>query len=208
MGVGKSTVGKKLAKKLKLKFIDIDQIIEKKEKSKIKEIFIKKGENYFRKIEKKISLDEMKNNNSVIALGGGAFMDSSIRKEAKNSSISFWLDLDLKSLLTRLKNVKKRPLLNQDNLEESVNKIYSTRKKIYKMSDFRIKSNSNTNQIVNNVSVPVIASGGCGSPEHMIEIFKESDVSAALAASIFHYETHSVNRVKEMIKENGIEVRY
>ena len=151
MGVGKSTVGKKLAKKLKLKFIDIDQIIEKKEKSKIKEIFIKKGENYFRKIEKKISLDEMKNNNSVIALGGGAFMDSSIRKEAKNSSISFWLDLDLKSLLTRLKNVKKRPLLNQDNLEESVNKIYSTRKKIYKMSDFRIKSNSNTNQIVNKI---------------------------------------------------------
>ena len=53
MGVGKSTIGKKLAKKLKLKFIDIDQIIEKKEKSKIKEIFIKKGENYFRKIEKK-----------------------------------------------------------------------------------------------------------------------------------------------------------
>ncbi len=151
MGVGKSTIGKKLAKKLKLKFIDIDQIIEKKEKSKIKEIFIKKGENYFRKIEKKISLDEMKNNNSVIALGGGAFMDSSIRKEAKNSSISFWLDLDLKSLLTRLKNVKKRPLLNQDNLEESVNKIYSTRKKIYKMSDFRIKSNSNTNQIVNKI---------------------------------------------------------
>ena len=65
-----------------------------------------------------------------------------------------------------------------------------------------------TNQIVKNVSVPVIASGGCGSPEHMIEIFKESDVSAALAASIFHYETHSVNRVKEMIKQNGIQVRY
>ena len=65
-----------------------------------------------------------------------------------------------------------------------------------------------TQEIVNNVSIPVIASGGCGSPEHMIEIFKESDVSAALAASIFHYETHSVNRVKEMIKQNGIQVRY
>ena len=152
MGVGKSTIGKKLAKKLKLKFIDIDQIIEKKEKSKIKEIFIKKGENYFRKIEKKISLDEMKNNNSVIALGGGAFMDSSIRKEAKNSSISFWLDLDLKSLLTRLKNVKKRPLLNKDRLEESVNKIYSERKKIYNKSDFKIKCNStNVDQIVNKI---------------------------------------------------------
>ena len=65
-----------------------------------------------------------------------------------------------------------------------------------------------TQQIVSSVSIPVIASGGCGSPEHMIEIFKESEVSAALAASIFHYEDHSVDRVKQMLKDNGIEVRY
>ena len=142
MGVGKSTVGKKLAKKLKLKFIDIDQIIEKKEKRTIKEIFEDKGEGYFRKIEKKISLEELKKSNAVIALGGGAFMDSSIRKEAKNLSISFWLDLGLQSLLIRLKNVKKRPLLNQEKLEQSINKIYSERKKIYNESNFRIKCNS------------------------------------------------------------------
>ena len=65
-----------------------------------------------------------------------------------------------------------------------------------------------TQKIVSSVSIPVIASGGCGSPEHMIEIFKESEVSAALAASIFHYEDHSVDRVKQMIKNNGINVRY
>ena len=152
MGVGKSTVGKKLAKKLKLKFIDIDQIIEKREKKTIKEIFEEKGEVYFRKIEKKISLEELKKSNSVISLGGGAFMDTSIRKEAKNLSISFWLDLNLKSLFIRLKNVKKRPLLNQDNLEESVNKIYSERKKIYNKSDFKIKCSSmNINQVVNKI---------------------------------------------------------
>ena len=152
MGVGKSTVGRKLAKKLKFNFIDIDQIIEKKEKRTIKEIFEDKGENYFRKIEKKISLEELKKSNSVIALGGGAFMNSSIRKEAKNFSMSFWLDLNLKSLLIRLKNVKKRPLLNQDSLEQSVNKIYSERKKIYNKSDFKIKCNStNVDQIVNKI---------------------------------------------------------
>ena len=152
MGVGKSTVGKKLAKKLKLKFIDIDKIIEKKEKKTIKEIFEDKGEGYFRKIEKKISLEELKKSNSVIALGGGAFMDASIRKESKNLSISFWLDLGLESLLIRLKNAKKRPLLNQDSLEESVNKIYSERKKIYNKSDFKIKCNSmNVDQIVNKI---------------------------------------------------------
>ena len=152
MGVGKSTVGKKLAKKLKLKFIDIDGLIEKKEKKTIKQIFENKSEDYFRKIEKKITLEELKKSNSVIALGGGAFMDSSIRKEAKNLSISFWLDLDIKSLLIRLKNVKKRPLLNQDSLEESAYKIYSERKKIYNMSDFKIRCKlMNTDQIVNKI---------------------------------------------------------
>ena len=152
MGVGKSTIGKKLAKKLKLKFIDIDQIIEKKEKRTIKEIFENKSEGYFRKIEKKISLEELKKSNAVIALGGGAFMAPSIRKEAKNLSISFWLDLNLKSLLIRLKNVKKRPLLNKDRLEESINKIYSERKKIYNESNFKIKCNlMNASQIVNKI---------------------------------------------------------
>ena len=79
-------------------------------------------------------------------------MNKFIRKEAKNLSISFWLDLDLESLLIRLKNVKKRPLLNQNNLRESVNKIYSERKKIYNKSDFKIKCSSmNTDQIVNKI---------------------------------------------------------
>jgi cyclase len=64
-----------------------------------------------------------------------------------------------------------------------------------------------TKKIVNSVSIPVVASGGCGKPEDMIDVFKKTDVEAALAASIFHYETHSVNRVKKMIKENGIPVR-
>ncbi len=64
-----------------------------------------------------------------------------------------------------------------------------------------------TKEIVNSVQIPVIASGGCGMPEHMLEIFKKSNVDAALAASIFHYETHSVDRVKEFLKERGIAVR-
>ena len=57
------------------------------------------------------------------------------------------------------------------------------------------------------ISIPVIASGGCGKPDDMIDVFQKTNVEAALAASIFHYETHSVNRVKKIIKENGIPVR-
>ena len=60
MGVGKSTIGKKLGKRLKLKFVDIDQLIEKKEKNTIKEIFKNKSESYFRKIEQKITFKELK----------------------------------------------------------------------------------------------------------------------------------------------------
>ena len=64
-----------------------------------------------------------------------------------------------------------------------------------------------TKEIVTQVSIPVIASGGCGKPEHMLEIFRQTQVSAALAASIFHYETHSVDRVKEILKIKGVPVR-
>ena len=64
-----------------------------------------------------------------------------------------------------------------------------------------------TKSIVDSVSIPVIASGGCGSPNDMIDIFEKSNVDAALAASIFHYETHGVNGVKKHLKENKISVR-
>jgi len=64
-----------------------------------------------------------------------------------------------------------------------------------------------TKKIVDSVSVPVIASGGCGKPEDMCEIFEKSDVDAALAASIFHYESQSVNQVKKILQEKDISVR-
>lgn len=64
-----------------------------------------------------------------------------------------------------------------------------------------------TKEIVKILSIPVVASGGCGTPEHMVEIFRKSDVEAALAASIFHYDTHAIKNVKQILNENGIPVR-
>jgi len=64
-----------------------------------------------------------------------------------------------------------------------------------------------TKAIVDAVKIPVVASGGCGEPVHMLDVFKETDVDAALAASIFHYETHAVDRVKKYLKDNDVEVR-
>ncbi len=73
MGVGKSTVGKNLAKKLNYKFVDVDKLIETKEGSSINLIFKNKSESYFRRIESEITLSELKSEKTVISLGGGAF---------------------------------------------------------------------------------------------------------------------------------------
>tara|TARA_B100000214_G_scaffold372371_1_gene350493 strand:+ start:481 stop:969 length:489 start_codon:yes stop_codon:yes gene_type:complete len=141
MGVGKSTVGKNLAQKLSYNFVDIDRTIESREGSTINLIFKNKSESYFRKLENEISLEKLKKKNTVISLGGGAFLNKSIRREIKNTSVSFWLDVDVSELIKRLKKTKKRPLLYNKNLNVTVNKIYLERKKTYSEADFRIKCN-------------------------------------------------------------------
>jgi len=142
MGVGKSTIGKILAKKLNYKFIDVDKLIENQEGFSINFIFKNKSENYFRKIENDITLIELKKDNSVIALGGGAFLNSSIRKSAKKLSASFWLDVPIDELIKRLRKNRKRPLLSKKNTSEEIKKIYFDRKKIYNEADYRIKCES------------------------------------------------------------------
>ena len=142
MGVGKSTIGKILAKQLNYKFVDIDKLIENKEGSTINFIFKNKSESYFRKIESDITLAELKKYNSVISMGGGAFLNNSIRKSAKKLSISFWLDVPIDALIKRLKKNNKRPLLLEKNINDEVKKIYFNRKKIYNEADYRIKCDS------------------------------------------------------------------
>ena len=139
MGVGKSTIGKILAKKLKYNFVDIDKLIEDKEGVSINFIFKNKSESYFRKIENDITLSELKKTNAIISLGGGAFLNNSIRKSAKKLSTSFWLDVPIDVLIKRLKKNGKRPLLLKKNTNEEVKKIYFARKKIYNEADYRIK---------------------------------------------------------------------
>ena len=88
MGVGKFTIGRLIAKRLKLKFIDVDKIIENEKKS-IKRIFDDNGESYFRKLEEKITLKILNNTKSVIALGGGAFINNEIREKVLSSCERF-----------------------------------------------------------------------------------------------------------------------
>ena len=141
MGVGKSTIGKSLAEKLSFNFKDIDKLIERKEGCSINQIFKNKSENYFRRLENTISIQELKKKDNVISLGGGAFLNNSIRRTVKKSCVSFWLDVEINELVKRLRRSKKRPLLYNKNLRETINKIYLERKNTYNEADFKIKCN-------------------------------------------------------------------
>ena len=137
MGAGKSTIGRLVAKRLNVRFIDIDKIIEKSEKKSIKRIFDDNGEKYFREIEENITLKIIKNKIAVIALGGGAFMNNKIRELVLNSCVSIWLKVNLNKLISRYNN-NRRPLLNKKKLDTDVKKIYQSRKKIYGLANFEI----------------------------------------------------------------------
>ena len=138
MGVGKTTVGKIVAQKQGLEFIDTDINIEKKCSMRISEIFKKKGENFFRIEEEQEVLKSLKKNNCVIALGGGAFINKTVRSSILKNAVSIWLDTDLKTLSKRIKWSKKRPLLNKENNKKEINKLYLERKNIYKLANHKI----------------------------------------------------------------------
>ena len=139
MAVGKTTLGKIVAKKQELKFIDIDVNIEKKNSMTIKEIFNKKGEKFFRMEEEKEVLKSLQKNNCVIALGGGAFMNKTVRENILKNAISIWLNVDIKTLNNRIKWNQKRPLLKKKNNKKKLTDLYATRKDIYKLANHKIE---------------------------------------------------------------------
>ena len=152
MAAGKTTVGFKLARKLKYQFIDIDTEIEKSENEKITDIFQNKGEDYFRKLEEKTTLSNLDKGKCVISIGGGAFLNQRIRKKIKKNSYSFWLNWKIKTILSRISRNKRRPLalkLNQRNIAD----LYRRRVKFYKLSDFKVNcENKNKNEIITQIS--------------------------------------------------------
>jgi len=137
MGSGKSTIGSLVSKKLNMKFIDIDNTIEKDVNMKIAEIFEKRGEKFFRNLEEKITIKLLETSNNVISLGGGSFINEKIRKKVITNNISFWLNWDILTLLKRIKESKKRPIAFNLNNNELI-ELISKRSKIYSKAKFKI----------------------------------------------------------------------
>ena len=129
MGSGKSSVGKLLANKLQFSNIDIDKEVEKDEKLSIKEIFEKKGENYFREIESKYLLRKRKS--AVVSCGGGIVLNKKNREFLRTSGYTIYLKSSIPTLEKRLLNENSRPLLDNDGLKETLITIYNKRKRLY-----------------------------------------------------------------------------
>lgn len=132
MGSGKTTIGKVLAKKKNLKFIDTDDIIEKQQNLTIKDIFNNFGETYFRQLEKQ-AIEQLKDcKDCVISVGGGAVMYHNNLDILKNTGITIFLDRPMQKILNNLKG-KFRPLvgntIDEDKLRELLDNRYPTYKK-------------------------------------------------------------------------------
>ncbi len=149
MGSGKTTVGKALAEKLSVNFIDLDKEIENKQNMTISDIFSNFGQEYFRKIEyitlKKIFEPE----NLVISFGGGTFENAEIQRNVlKNSNVIF-LIASPEIIYERIKNDKSRPLLKNNMNIEKINELLEMRNKNYKLAPYKILTdNKDINSVV------------------------------------------------------------
>ena len=137
MGSGKSSIGSLVSKKLNLPFLDIDSVIVENIGMSVSEIFEKKGEDYFRNQEEKITLKCLKKIKNVVSLGGGGFINAKIRKEILSNHFSFWLNWDESILIRRIKDSKKRPLAFKST-DKEIRTLIRKRSKIYSNAQFKI----------------------------------------------------------------------
>ena len=144
MGAGKTTVGKLLAKKLAMPFVDLDNVIEKKADLAIPLIFERFGENYFRQLETDYLKRIARLSGNIIATGGGIVLSAENRTIMKNSGVTVYLKWQTEILYQRIKNSTHRPLLNGINESQPVKhieKIFTERQPYYEQADIIIDGN-------------------------------------------------------------------
>ncbi len=152
MGVGKTSIGKRLAKQLGMFFIDIDEAIEEEIGHSISWIFQNVGESDFRKIEKTTISKILEGSPCVVATGGGAFINEETKKIIKEKSLSVWLKADLDILVERVSRRDTRPLLETGDKREIMEKLMNEREPIYKEADITIESGLEVHQdVVDNI---------------------------------------------------------
>jgi shikimate kinase len=142
MGVGKTSIGKRLASSLNLEFVDADEEIERAAGMSIAEIFEKFGETYFRDGERRVIARLIDGAPKVIATGGGAFINDETRALILETALSIWLDADIKVLAERVSRRNHRPLLTGRDPVEVLTELGKIRSPIYAAANIHIRSDA------------------------------------------------------------------
>lgn len=140
MGAGKSCIGRRLAARFGLPFVDADQEIEAAAGSTIEEIFERHGEPFFRDGERRVIARLLDQPVHVLAAGGGAFMDPRTRAKIRERAISVWLRADVDLLLRRVARRSNRPLLKQGDRRATIERLMARRHPIYAEADITVDS--------------------------------------------------------------------
>ena len=140
MGAGKTSVGRLLAKRLDLEFIDADDEIEQAAQCSIEQMFERHGEAEFRDGEQRVIARLLTGPTHVLATGGGAFMRKKTRDAIRGRGISVWLRADLDLLLRRVSRRKNRPLLRNKNPRRTLEKLIAERYPVYAEADIVVDS--------------------------------------------------------------------
>ncbi len=156
MGVGKSTVGRRLASLLDRDFVDADDAIEEAAQRKISEIFEEFGEEYFRAGERRVIARLMEEHSGVIATGGGAFVDDDTRALILDQAVAVWIDCDIDTLVERTSRRNTRPLLRTGDPKEILTSLHEARQPFYSQAQIRVESRDGPHSDVANDIIEAI----------------------------------------------------
>lgn len=148
MGAGKTSVGRRLAQRLGLNFVDSDHAIEESARMSIPEIFALRGEAEFRAGERKVIARLLNERQQVIATGGGAYMDAETRQRVREHSVSLWLNAELPVLMRRVQRRQNRPLLQGEDPEATMRALMEQRYPVYAGADTSILSQEVPHEIM------------------------------------------------------------
>lgn len=140
MGSGKSTIGRRLASKLGLAFVDSDQEVEAAAGMTVSQIFERLGEPAFRDGERKVIARLLSGPRLVLSTGGGAFMNEATRALIKNEAVSIWLQADLDVLVDRTSRSDDRPLLKKGDPATILRDLMAVREPVYAQADLTVRS--------------------------------------------------------------------
>jgi shikimate kinase len=162
MGAGKTAVGRRLANRLDLPFIDADSEIEMAAGTSISEIFDEQGEAYFRQGERKVIARLLEGGPQVLATGGGAYMNADTRANIKARGLSVWLRAELRVLLKRVQRRDNRPLLACGDPETVMKKLMTERYPIYEEADVIVESRDVPHDVIVGAVIDALAAKlGC-----------------------------------------------